>query len=766
MACDIQFIVREGGKDEIISLSTNLEEVDFNNPDILDVVVDKLFASPLTKRELGGKLKVATKGYFEYSGDTLPNYNLQTLKKEFPNISFGNGNYQILLVNSNRVGGKSLCNVIQKEGDQKLFVLNEQGLYRFANYTLLMDAIYEKITSQEEDEFLTTTLPSIYSKLKDTKTFKIPKVQDKFLISFIENQSQYFKKLNPVDFAKIDNYLRTLLNKQDRFLTGRSDLINTIETILVSGGNKIEIDYFLKILNKSKSVSKEDKKFIKDNKDNISKYDIKRLFRQYFLNDTSYQLVDITNKYLFVKNGFQSFIEKHGYSFETVLTKRPLNEKYKGFYIYEFKDDNNETFYIASRDIISTHSPNFKHADSLEKLYEYIDQKEPLLTAESFDAIDSTLLGIQQVKLPKFYGDEAVIRKYNYQRIGAKFVDTKTNRNLGQFRREVESKYDEILEDPDTHQKITIGDRIKQLIDDPQYMQYFFYYSHLQNSEISREDQLYDLSLAEDIVRNGKWEYYSVIHSTKEHSKSQNYYVTLIKIDESDLYKTSKYTSDRPKSIDVQFAAIQQIFSNLGVKVQILNNLPKGVNQNAKAFLKNGIIYLNAKVATYSDVMHEYTHLFLQLLKANNIDNYNKIINRFKELLKEDTIKEYKDKYAKENLSDDELIEEIFADKYGNFLQYGTKDKSLISIFGQTTKEICDIQNINPFEFENSGNDNIFTFMNSFSTYMKDTIKQVGFGLPIVSTNYHAAEDYIYSDKFPTAEDINNTNEQMFRICN
>ena len=102
--------------------------------------------------------------------------------------------------------------------------------------------------------------------------------------------------------------------------------------------------------------------------------------------------------------------------------------------------------------------------------------------------------------------------------------------------------------------------------------------------------------------------------------------------------------------------------------MQILNNLPKGVNQNAKAFLKNGIIYLNAKAATYSDVMHEYTHLFLQLLKANNIDNYNKIINRFKELLKEDIIKEYKDKYAKEKLSDDELIEEIFADKYGNFL--------------------------------------------------------------------------------------------------
>lgn len=132
-----------------------------------------------------------------------------------------------------------------------------------------------------------------------------------------------------------------------------------------------------------------------------------------------------------------------------------------------------------------------------------------------------------------------------------------------------------------------------------------------------------------------------------------------------------------------------QEINDLQKKGQILYNMD--INQNAKAFIANGTIYINSDVANSDDLFHEYTHLFLGVLKVNNPKTYKDMLDyltQFKEF--QDEVDKKQRTYSNRSYYD--LLEEVFADLYGQWLE-NNLPKNLNNIFeyigtSEKTKEV------------------------------------------------------------------------------
>ena len=50
--------------------------------------------------------------------------------------------------------------------------------------------------------------------------------------------------------------------------------------------------------------------------------------------------------------------------------------------------------------------------------------------------------------------------------------------------------------------------------------------------------------------------------------------------------------------------------------------------KNVKGFIRDGVININASKAGLDDLVHEFSHLFLGMLKATNLDSYVKLLEK------------------------------------------------------------------------------------------------------------------------------------------
>jgi len=64
----------------------------------------------------------------------------------------------------------------------------------------------------------------------------------------------------------------------------------------------------------------------------------------------------------------------------------------------------------------------------------------------------------------------------------------------------------------------------------------------------------------------------------------------------------------------------QTEINNLQAKGEILEG--QEIDEGTKAFIHNGIIYVNSTYATSKDLFHEYSHLFMGVIKARNPEWY------------------------------------------------------------------------------------------------------------------------------------------------
>lgn len=87
-----------------------------------------------------------------------------------------------------------------------------------------------------------------------------------------------------------------------------------------------------------------------------------------------------------------------------------------------------------------------------------------------------------------------------------------------------------------------------------------------------------------------------------------------------------------------------------------------------KAFVVNGQIYINTTLATPNDLMHEYSHLVLGLLKSNPKlrENYEQLMQITRQNMSDDDINRLKERYP--NLTEIDLAEEYFCNMFGGYV--------------------------------------------------------------------------------------------------
>lgn len=137
------------------------------------------------------------------------------------------------------------------------------------------------------------------------------------------------------------------------------------------------------------------------------------------------------------------------------------------------------------------------------------------------------------------------------------------------------------------------------------------------------------------------------------------------------------HTSTKPFRNHLIYA-IEQLQKHFGVKIEIINstdvmsgkyaNIPN--IHTAKAFILDGVIHVNVDKANNQDLMHEYGHLMLAMLKQRNIETYLKIVQ---------TVQSHPDyipmreRYRKngDTRSTYDLQEEIIVELFGRYMGKG-----------------------------------------------------------------------------------------------
>lgn len=116
---------------------------------------------------------------------------------------------------------------------------------------------------------------------------------------------------------------------------------------------------------------------------------------------------------------------------------------------------------------------------------------------------------------------------------------------------------------------------------------------------------------------------------------------------------------------------------------------------SAKAFIRDGVIYVNQALATDKDMLHEYTHILLGALKSVNMEIYENLMNEYMDRgLTQKRVAELSKNPLYEGLSQVDLAEESFADGFGDYLRTGEDSAKIFTkakVLLQSTLGISDI---------------------------------------------------------------------------
>lgn len=108
-------------------------------------------------------------------------------------------------------------------------------------------------------------------------------------------------------------------------------------------------------------------------------------------------------------------------------------------------------------------------------------------------------------------------------------------------------------------------------------------------------------------------------------------------------------------------------------------DLPKDINKDAKGFIYNGIIYINATKAELSDLSHELGHLILGMIKSNNISQYLTLIEKLGSMDEiRRAVNEKRQNKHYEFLAEEDIVEEVFVDLLGQFIVRNNKNLGFV----------------------------------------------------------------------------------------
>lgn len=711
MECTFTFNVGE----ESISFTLETENGDLVlDQDIVNALksdkndAEKLFN--LIQDRLNGDIKPINYQKILEEKALIPNTNVQALRNLYPDIFPDDIDADVLLVNNIRVGKESIQGRCINSNGKEIFVIEntEDGhdIKKFAQYLRVKQQILNSEVKIEDEE--------INSILQETKHKDVKSL----ILDFIDNESKYINLFvnNKSCYRTLYDISKQLLNAPTMKKFGDS-LTDNIYLYLyqhkvwkkskdgkwVQNDNLYKLDasflynllcvYDKSILEDNSIDTNQSEKGLTQFIDalNSSKIGetifnkIKEKFPQFNFTFNKFE-----NKTIFAQSVPQTVYEQYGWTYDTIKTF-DIQETYRGYQIYARDDNGTKRYYVTKN--YMTEKSYVSEQNSIEEAKKYIDNKINYAKIETNSNIEFHQLEgniIQKSNLT--VGSIVKVLDYTINKFSqlGKFPANEQGLLQGTF-----NKFKEVVNSWQINNELK--EKILSKIDTPEKVMLFLY--DLQDNYGSTRN-VKGINQILKKFNNPKYKYYYV------DEKVSNDKYRVIQTNESDIntYKKTNKNIPAVKFLKAISQGIKEKIPNINIHIETAEQLKSMVPDinTTRAFIKDGEIYLNSSLCKATDLVHEYIHLILGMLRANpqTRSNYEQLLyeivssnNKSVSAAKSRIAKAYPD------ISQMDQYEEIFADLFSRyFIDNGLnvfksdKFKQLTeTIFGQK------IDNINQF---------------------------------------------------------------------
>lgn len=669
-----------------------------NNPDKVQEITQKLYEE-LGKSQTARSIKIED---LRKKGTLFGNTNVGFLRKLYPDVFPETISADILLVSNLRIGGASISGrVINSEGKEIFVVKNtEADIYRLANYLKLKEQIEAGAANFKDESGIIDEI------LKVTKKKNLSDL----LLDFAQNESKYLDKFtegNKSYYKILTDISRQLLNKPDLktfnnlildsiypYLIAHDDWSYKNDSFIHTGLQKLDSKFLFNILNqyspiegianlKAFQIKLQDQKFGEELFNSF-----KNLSPFFTFNFEKYK-----DGIIYAKSKPRTAQDQYGWTYDT-LKSFDFKEVYRGFNIYA-KNESGVTKYYATKGAITQNNFVSPAHESLEAIRLWTDNK-----VNNTKVVNHSLLQFMQGL------DSKVVKTYDSLIVGStvkvlglqsplksstsgfskeeqRFTSLKGLGTVQDFMDYVEtwniedSSKKEILTNIDTPEKITA----------------FLYLAQekLAGERTNNEELSKIISSIRNAEENPKYYYID-----EQIGETNRYRVIETDLDLVENYRKGGKHVPTMKFLNTLVGTLQARIPGIAVHVETsntINELFKGeIDTNTtRAFIRNGEIYLNSTLCKATDLLHEYTHLILGMLKANKNtrSNYENLLSKVISLQSTNSpdgkkikaeIEKVQESYP--NISEMDTYEEVFANLFSEYLIDG-KD---IQIFSASEK--------------------------------------------------------------------------------
>lgn len=199
---------------------------------------------------------------------------------------------------------------------------------------------------------------------------------------------------------------------------------------------------------------------------------------------------------------------------------------------------------------------------------------------------------------------------------------------------------------------------------------------------------------------------------------------------------------------------VQSVFKDLNIPMELVNKEQleqMGEPTQSLGFMKGGIIYINTDKAKVTTPLHEYSHILLGLIRHTDEKLYKLILDEY---ISRDThfkinyehkFNIYKERYNLEGDADStnpnyEIVEELFADAYSEYLSKKAETSSLSDVFKISSKIVAQhsiFETLSGEYIQEFGNQSISSFFNTFSERINIARQKIGnYNIPATEMQY------------------------------
>lgn len=650
----------------------------------------------------------------------IGNCNLQFLQDQFPLVEFPeNIDADILFLDDIKLEGKVHFGRVKKADGKILYIVrnNEYEIMQLANFLNVRKAL--------ENGFSFSESSKTYKILNQLKTNKGFKSINELLEDFSINKDKYQKiKLTYegntiLAYSYLDDTLRDILklynrkSYDDEFTNSLNSLIkfnksnnntysgelniNTLYTLVKTYYPNLVTDMNVtKFKNTFTKSSKELADIFDEQEIKNSKSGFDALLRR-LIKDREFpyivKLVDGIN--IKFKTKPRTIEERFDISYSTIDQMEIIDSDYNGYKIYKHTVDG-VTYYYPSKHYLteSTISDRF---ESLQEAKDYIDSY-----IENQDINKNSYLEFNNLEEPKSYQYIPVGTIVEVLDVPINVKQTILQNQLLQ-KGSTKKDFDKIVDQLELTEPLK--NRIKEKLNTSEKRLLFIY--KINESKELTPDNIN--TIVNSIINAPKKYFYieSVISKKIQdftgYDKQYEYKVIQTEPNIIEQYKKQKNIPSVRLITAIANSLNQRFETNVVAQTyEVLKEQFPNLDERVKAFINNGTIYVNLTSAKSSDLLHEYTHLILGVLKSdpNSRNIYEQLINKLA------MTTEGKNKIDRIRLSYPEstemdLREEAFASLYGEYLSGRGSD--IDNIFKAQEKYLKS-QNQNIFDLSSETN--------------------------------------------------------------